>query len=84
MSKQWLQISVIWAGVLLAGTAALLSYADDRLYTAFAAIAGAAIALVSLEHLLSKKAKDTVRQQIYVSTGTVLILGLMTLIALVR
>lgn len=84
MSKQWLQISVIWAGVLLAGTAALLSYADDRLYTAFAAIAGAAIALVSLEHLFSKKAKDTVRQQIYVSTGTVLILGLMTLIALVR
>jgi predicted membrane channel-forming protein YqfA (hemolysin III family) len=84
VSKQWLQISVIWAGVLLAGTAALLSYADDRLYTAFAAIAGAAIALVSLEHLFSKKAKDTVRQQIYVSTGTVLILGLMTLIALVR
>lgn len=84
MSKQWLQISVIWAGVLLAGTAALFSYADDRLYTAFAAIAGAAIALVSLEHLLSKRAKDTVRQQIYVSTGTVLILGLMTLIALVR
>ena len=84
MSKQWLQISAIWAGVLIAGIFALISYPDDRLYTAFAAIAGAAIALVSLEHLFSKRAKDTVRQQIYVSTGTVAILGLMTLIALVR
>jgi hypothetical protein len=39
---------------------------------------------VSLEHLFSRKAKDTVRQQIYVSTGTVSILGLLTLIAMVR
>jgi len=84
VSKQWLQISAIWTGVLIAGIVALFSYPDDRLYTAFAAIAGAAIALVSLEHLFSKRAKDTVRQQIYVSTGTVVILGLMTLIALVR
>jgi ABC-type cobalamin transport system permease subunit len=79
-----LQIVAIWVGVLIAGILALFSYSDDRLYTAFAAIAGAAIALVSLEHLFSRKAKDTVRQQIYVSTGTVSILGLMTLIALVR
>ena len=84
MSRQWLQITLIWVGVLIAGIVALSSYSDDRLYTAFAAIAGAAIALVSLEHLFSRKAKDTVRQQIYVSAGTVSILGLMTLIALVR
>jgi predicted membrane channel-forming protein YqfA (hemolysin III family) len=79
-----LQIAAIWAGVLIAGIVALFGYSDDRLYTAFAAIAGSAIALVSLEHLFSRKAKDTVRQQIYVSTGTVSILGLLTLIALVR
>ncbi|MEZ7820149.1 hypothetical protein [Aquiluna sp. Uisw_065] len=84
MSRQWLQIAAIWAGVLIAGIVALFGYSDDRLYTAFAAIAGSAIALVSLEHLFSRKAKDTVRQQIYVSTGTVSILGLLTLIALVR
>ena len=84
MSRQWLQIAVIWTGVLIAGIVALISYSDDRLYTAFAAIAGAAIALVSLEHLFSSKSKDTVRQQIYVSTGTVTMLGLMTMIALVR
>ena len=84
MSRQWLQIAVIWTGVLIAGIVALISYSDDRLYTAFAAIAGAAIALVSLEHLFSRKSKDTVRQQIYVSTGTVTMLGLMTRIALVR
>ncbi|MGYP006188991691 len=84
MSRQWLQIAAIWAGVLIAGIVALFGYSDDRLYTAFAAIAGSAIALVSLEHLFSRKAKDTVRQQIYVSTGTVSILGLLTLIAMVR
>ena len=84
MSRKWLQIAAIWAGVLIAGIVALFGYSDDRLYTAFAAIAGSAIALVSLEHLFSRKAKDTVRQQIYVSTGTVSILGLLTLIALVR
>ena len=84
MSRQCLQIAAIWAGVLIAGIVALFGYSDDRLYTAFAAIAGSAIALVSLEHLFSRKAKDTVRQQIYVSTGTVSILGLLTLIALVR
>lgn len=84
MSRQWLQIAAIWAGVLIAGIVALFSYSDDLLYTAFAAIAGGAIALVSIEHLFSRTAKDTVRQQIYVSTGTVAILGLMTLIALVR
>ncbi len=79
-----MQIAAIWAGVLIAGIVALFGYSDDRLYTAFAAIAGSAIALVSLEHLFSRKAKDTVRQQIYVSTGTVSILGLLTLIAMVR
>ena len=84
MSRQWLQIAVIWTGVLIAGIVALISYSDDRLYTAFAAIAGAAIALVSLEHLFSRKSKDTVRQPMYVSTGTVTMLGLMTMIALVR
>jgi hypothetical protein len=84
VSKQWLQISVIWAAVLAAGIIALASYSDDLLYTAFAAIAGSAIAVVSLGHLLSKTSKDTVRQQVYVSAGAVAILGVMTVIALAR
>ncbi|MDG2496897.1 MAG: hypothetical protein P8M68_01790 [Aquiluna sp.] len=84
MSKQWLQISVIWVAVLVAGIIALVSYSDDRLFNAFAAIAGAAIAVVSLEHLVSKTSKNTVRQQVYVSAGTVAILGVMTVIALAR
>lgn len=82
MSRQWLQISLIWTAVLIAALWALATYSDDRLYNAFAAIAGAAIAVVSLGHLLSKEAKDTVRQQVYVSAGTVAILGVMTVIAL--
>jgi len=82
VSRQWLQISLIWTAVLIAGLWALASYSDDRLYNAFAAIAGAAIAVVSLGHLLSKEAKAAVRQQVYVSAGTVAILGVMTVIAL--
>jgi hypothetical protein len=38
---------------------------------------------VSLEHLVSSKSKDTVRQQIYVSAGTILLLGLFTVLSLI-
>jgi hypothetical protein len=38
---------------------------------------------VSLEHLISSKSKDTVRQQVYVSAGTLALLGLFTLLSLI-
>lgn len=82
MTGKWLKILLIWAAVLISAIWAFQTYSDDRLYTAYAAIAGAAIAVVSLGHLLSKEAKDTVRQQVYVSAGTVAILGVMTVIHL--
>ncbi|HEY7854437.1 MAG TPA: hypothetical protein VIB80_04900 [Aquiluna sp.] len=81
MSKQWLQIVAIWVATLIFGILALLNFSGDALYTLFAAIAASAIALVSIEHLISAKAKDTIRQQVYVSAGTMAILGSLTLVS---
>ena len=66
---------------LIFGILALLNFSGDALYTLFAAIAASAIALVSIEHLISAKAKDTIRQQVYVSAGTMAILGSLTLVS---
>lgn len=81
MSKQWLQIVAIWVATLIFGLLALMNFTGDALYTLFAAIAASAIALVSIEHLISAKAKDTIRQQVYVSAGTMAILGSLTLVS---
>lgn len=83
MSKQWLQISLIWAGVLVAAMLSFIFLDGDARYAAFGAIAASAIAVVSLEHLISSKSKDTVRQQVYVSAGTLTLLGLFTLLSLI-
>jgi hypothetical protein len=82
MSKQWLQISLTWLGVLLAALLSLLWLEDDARYAAFGAIAASSVAVVSLEHLISSKSKDTVRQQVYVSAGSLVLLGLVTLLSL--
>ncbi len=81
MSKQWLQIILIWVAALVFGIIALATTSGDELYTMFAGIAATAIALVSIEHLISAKAKDTIRQQVYVSAGTMTILATLTLIS---
>ena len=81
MSKQWLQIVAIWVAALVFGILALLNTSGELLYTLFAGIAATAIALVSIEHLISAKAKDTIRQQVYVSAGTMTILATLTLIS---
>jgi hypothetical protein len=81
VSKQWLQIVAIWAAALVFGILALLNTSGELLYTLFAGIAATAIALVSIEHLISAKAKDTIRQQVYVSAGTMTILATLTLIS---
>lgn len=83
MSKQWLQIVAIWVLVALGAILTLMFVEGDYRFLSFAAIAGGAIALVSLEHLISAKAKDTVRQQSYVSAGSVAILAIATAAALV-
>lgn len=79
MSKQWFQIVAIWVAVSGLGIAASLSLTGDALYASFAALAAASIAVVSIEHLISANAKDTVRQQIYAAAGSFAVLGLLTL-----
>ena len=82
VSRQWFQIGAIWLLVLIGASVAMVFLSGDARYTAFGAIAAASIAMVSLEHLISSKSKDTVRQQVYVSAGTLLILGLFTIASL--
>lgn len=82
VTKQWGQIVAIWIGVLISGIATLVFAPEDARYLLFSSIAAAAIALVSIEHLLSSSAKDTVRQQVYVSAGAFAILATLTLISL--
>jgi hypothetical protein len=79
VSKQWFQIVAIWIGVALVGVFSVINLETQEIYTVFAGLAGASIALVSIEHLVSAKAKDTVRQQVYVSAGSFAILGVLTL-----
>jgi hypothetical protein len=79
VSKQWFQIVAIWLGVAVVGTISVLNLDSPEIYTVFAGLAGASIALVSIEHLISAKAKDTVRQQVYVATGSFGILSVLTL-----
>jgi len=84
VTKQWLQISVIWMGVLAFASYAVLSLEPATAFGSFSAVAGASIALVSLEHLFSARAKDTVRQQVYVAAGSISILGVATVLILLR
>jgi hypothetical protein len=79
VSKQWFQIVAIWLGVAIVGVLSVINLETQEIYTVFAGLAGASIALVSIEHLVSAKAKDTVRQQVYVSAGSFAILGVLTL-----
>jgi hypothetical protein len=82
VTKQWLQIILIWIAVLLASLFALTIQELELRFLVFSSIAAAAIAIVSIEHLISSRTKDTVRQQVYVSAGTIVILGTMTLVSL--
>ncbi|MFM2019794.1 MAG: hypothetical protein RL718_375 [Actinomycetota bacterium] len=79
VSKQWFQIIAIWLGVALVGVFSVFTLETQDIYTVFAGLAGASIAIVSIEHLISAKTKDTVRQQVYVSAGSFAILGVLTL-----
>ena len=82
MSKQWFQIISIWVVVFALGIGSFLLLEGDAVYTAFATLAAGSIALVSIEHLISAKAKDTVRQQVYVAAGSFAILAILTVITL--
>ena len=67
---------------LIASTLSVMNLKGEELYLAFSAIAASAIAIVSLEHLLTGRTHAVIRQQVYVVAGVLLILGIFTLISL--
>jgi hypothetical protein len=81
VQRQWIQIAGLWVLSFAAALLAVLNLEGEKLYLSFSAIAATAIALVSLEHLVSSKSNNTVRQQVYVTAGVLLILGIFTLIS---
>lgn len=82
MQRQWVQIILFWTLAAAAGILALANLSGEKLYLSFSAIAASAIALVSLEHLITFRTSNTVRQQVYVVAGVLLILGNLTLVSL--
>jgi len=79
---QWIQISLVWVMALIASAVSVTNLEGEQLYLAFSAIAASAIAIVSIEHLLTGRTHAVVRQQVYVVAGVLLILGIFTLISL--
>jgi hypothetical protein len=84
VSKQWFQIVAIWVVVAVVGVWSLITLPTTETFLVFGGLAGASIALVSIEHLISAKTKDTVRQQVYVAAGSFAILGVLTVPVLLR
>ena len=82
MQRQWIQITFVWALALIASILSVTNLSGDQLYLAFSAIAASAIALVSIEHLITARTTAVVRQQVYVVAGVLLILGIFTLVSL--
>ena len=82
VTKQWFQIAAIWLGVLISSLAVHFLIDGELKFLFYSSIAAASIALVSIEHLVSSSAKNTVRQQVYVSAGSFLILAGVTLLSL--
>lgn len=82
MQGQWIQISLVWVMALIASAVSVTNLEGEQLYLAFSAIAASAIAIVSIEHLLTGRTHAVVRQQVYVVAGVLLILGIFTLISL--
>lgn len=82
MIKHWAPIVGIWLLVSgLALFASLAVEAQDR-FPIFGMLAAGSLALVSLQHLVVARPNETVRQMVYVATGSLAIIVIATAFAL--
>jgi hypothetical protein len=80
--KHWTPIVSIW--LLVLGLAIFSSFAieaEDR-FPIFGMLASGSLALVSLQHLVVARPNETVRQMVYVATGSLGIIVIATAFAL--
>ncbi|MDR9363086.1 MAG: hypothetical protein RI590_03065 [Microbacteriaceae bacterium] len=82
MIKHWAPIVSIW--LLVAGVAIFASLAIDAQdrFPIFGMLAAGSLALVSLQHLVVARPNETVRQMVYVATGSLGIIVIATAFAL--
>lgn len=78
MQKQWLQISAVWLSVLVMASYAAITLTQDQALLVFSLLAAGSVAVVSLEHLIRASVAQTVRQMVYVSSGSFVILAIAT------
>ncbi len=82
MIRHWAPIISIWVLVsILAIFATLTIPAADR-FPIFGMLAGGSLALVSLQHLVVARPSETVRQMVYVATGSLGIIVIATVFTL--
>ena len=82
MIRRWAPIISIWVLVsILAIFATLTIPAADR-FPIFGMLAGGSLALVSLQHLVVARPSETVRQMVYVATGSLGIIVIATVFTL--
>lgn len=82
MIKHWAPIISIWVLVsFLAVFATVTIPAADR-FPIFGMLAAGSLALVSLQHLVAARPSETVRQMVYVATGSLGIIVIATVFTL--
>lgn len=82
MIRHWAPIVAVWTLVALMATFATISIPAIDRFPIFGMLAAGSLALVSLQHLVVSRPSETVRQMVYVSTGSLGIVVIATVFAL--
>lgn len=77
MKTRWLLIISLWVATAIAAVL-VIAFLPDRAYAGFGAIAAGSVTMVTLLHLIKASPQGYVKELIYVSGGSYLILGVLT------
>lgn len=73
-----MQISAVWLSVLVMASYSAVALSQQQALLVFSMLAAGSVAVVSLEHLIRSSVAQTVRQMVYVASGSFLILAVAT------
>ncbi len=82
MIKHWAPIVSIWVLVAFLAVFATVTIAAEERFAVFGMLAAGSLALVSLQHLVVSQPSETVRQMVYVATGSLAIILIATVFTL--
>lgn len=74
MLKQWIPVVIILLAVATVSVWATVSIDATERFAVFGMLAAGSLAAVSVQHLLSARAPETVRQMVYASAGSLAIM----------